>query len=72
MEQQEPEETDKDKEKKTVPNPASTAVIPHHDLGPNLDRLWEFKCPLTKGRNVSCIAWNKENPVRNDAQKEIA
>ncbi|XP_071952753.1 dynein axonemal intermediate chain 4-like isoform X2 [Antedon mediterranea] len=30
-------------------------------IGPNLDRLWAFSCNLTKGRNVSCIAWNKTN-----------
>lgn len=32
------------------------------DLGPNLDRLWSYICPLTKGHNVSCLAWNKSNP----------
>ncbi|XP_076441248.1 dynein axonemal intermediate chain 4-like [Babylonia areolata] len=32
------------------------------DMGPNLDRLWSYVCPLTKGRNVSCLAWNKSNP----------
>ena len=32
------------------------------DMGPNLDRLWAYVCPMTKGRNVSCIAWNKMNP----------
>ena len=37
--------------------------VPQGDLGPNLDRLWAYTCPLTKGLNVSCIAWNKINPV---------
>ncbi|XP_070195280.1 dynein axonemal intermediate chain 4-like isoform X2 [Littorina saxatilis] len=32
------------------------------DMGPNLDRLWSYFCPLTKGRNVACLAWNKSNP----------
>lgn len=32
------------------------------DMGPNLDRLWSYYCPLTKGRNVSCLTWNKSNP----------
>lgn len=32
-------------------------------LGPNLDRLWAYSCLLTKGRNVSCMAWNRLNPV---------
>ncbi|KAJ8040489.1 WD repeat-containing protein 78 [Holothuria leucospilota] len=31
-------------------------------LGPNLDRLWAYSCLLTKGRNVSCMAWNRLNP----------
>ncbi len=33
------------------------------EVGPNLDRLWAYGCALTRGRNVSCIAWNKSNPV---------
>uniref|UniRef100_W5MJD3 Dynein axonemal intermediate chain 4 n=1 Tax=Lepisosteus oculatus TaxID=7918 RepID=W5MJD3_LEPOC len=28
---------------------------------PALDRLWSFTCDLTKGRNVSSMAWNKKN-----------
>jgi len=35
------------------------------DMGPNLDRLWAYQAPISKGRNVSCIAWNKVNSVRN-------
>ncbi|GFN91326.1 cytoplasmic dynein 1 intermediate chain [Plakobranchus ocellatus] len=30
-------------------------------MGPNLDRLWSYSCNLTRGKNVSCIAWNKSN-----------
>ncbi|KAK3755597.1 hypothetical protein QZH41_017593, partial [Actinostola sp. cb2023] len=30
-------------------------------LGPRLNKLWSYSCNLTKGRNVSCIAWNKLN-----------
>ncbi|XP_029473429.1 WD repeat-containing protein 78 isoform X2 [Rhinatrema bivittatum] len=30
-------------------------------LLPSLDRLWSFACELTKGHNVSGIAWNKRN-----------
>lgn len=26
-----------------------------------LERLWSYYCPLTKGRNVSCMVWNKAN-----------
>lgn len=29
----------------------------------NLERLWSFSCDLTKGLNVSSLAWNKKNPV---------
>lgn len=29
----------------------------------NLERLWSFSCDLTKGLNVSSLAWNKTNPV---------
>ncbi|KAB0387504.1 hypothetical protein FD755_002460 [Muntiacus reevesi] len=28
----------------------------------NLERLWSFSCDLTKGLNVSSLAWNKANP----------
>nr|KAF6384152.1 hypothetical protein mPipKuh1_018803 [Pipistrellus kuhlii] len=28
----------------------------------NLERLWSFSCDLTKGLNVSSLAWNKSNP----------
>ena len=42
---------------------SSLSQIAVSDMGPNLDRLWSYVCPLTKGRNVSCLAWNKSNPV---------
>ncbi|KAM4642171.1 LOW QUALITY PROTEIN: dynein axonemal intermediate chain 4 [Discoglossus pictus] len=29
---------------------------------PSLDRLWSFVCEMTKGHNVSSMAWNKKNP----------
>lgn len=29
----------------------------------NLERLWSFSCDLTKGLNVSSLAWNRTNPV---------
>ena len=34
------------------------------DIGPNFDRLWSYTCKGTQGRNVSCLSWNKSNPVR--------
>ena len=44
---------------------ASSAAATLAQLGPNLHKLWSYSCNLTKGRNVSCLAWNKLNPVRN-------
>eukprot|EP01137_Pigoraptor_chileana_P023875 Opistho-2@90917 len=29
---------------------------------PGMELLWSYRCSLTEGRNVSCIAWNKRNP----------
>ncbi|XP_034540734.1 WD repeat-containing protein 78 [Notolabrus celidotus] len=29
---------------------------------PTLEPLWSFSCELTRGRNVTCMALNKENP----------
>jgi hypothetical protein len=26
-----------------------------------LEKLWSFKCPLTRGRTISCMAWNRIN-----------
>ena len=47
----------------SVPVPSRVEVTAAGDAGPNLERLWSYQCPLTKGRNVSCIAWNTVNPV---------
>lgn len=41
---------------------ASSAAVTLAQLGPNLHKLWSYSCNLTKGRNVSCLAWNKLNP----------
>ncbi|XP_072367189.1 dynein axonemal intermediate chain 4 isoform X2 [Scyliorhinus torazame] len=30
-------------------------------MSPKLHPLWSFTCNLTKGRNVSCMVWNKHN-----------
>ncbi|PVD23177.1 hypothetical protein C0Q70_16440 [Pomacea canaliculata] len=43
----------------TEPESTTGAQVP--DVGPTLDRLWSYSCSLTKGRNVSCLAWNKSN-----------
>uniref|UniRef100_A0A670YHM4 Dynein axonemal intermediate chain 4 n=1 Tax=Pseudonaja textilis TaxID=8673 RepID=A0A670YHM4_PSETE len=29
---------------------------------PSMEALWSYGCSLTKGKNVSCMAWNKLNP----------
>ena len=42
---------------------ATSAAATLAQLGPNLHKLWSYSCNLTKGRNVSCMAWNKLNPV---------
>lgn len=31
---------------------------------PSLELLWTFSCELTKGWNITCMAWNKQNTVR--------
>lgn len=33
------------------------------DLGPKIELLWSFECPMTKGYNVTSIDWNKTNRV---------
>ncbi|KAK2569811.1 Dynein axonemal intermediate chain 4 [Acropora cervicornis] len=55
------EDTDIDAEKPDTED-ASSAVATLVQLGPNLHKLWNYSCNLTKGRNVSCMAWNKLNP----------
>ncbi|XP_029289365.1 LOW QUALITY PROTEIN: WD repeat-containing protein 78-like [Cottoperca gobio] len=30
-------------------------------LSPTLERLWAFTCELSRGRNITSMAWNKEN-----------
>jgi len=33
------------------------------DLGPRIELLWSFQCPMTKGYNVTSVDWNKTNRV---------
>ena len=33
------------------------------DLGPAIEHLWSFQCPMTKGYNVTSVDWNKANHV---------
>lgn len=32
------------------------------DDAPRLEHLWDWVCPLTAGKNVAAMAWNKVNP----------
>merc|ERR1719259_517232 len=32
-----------------------------NSIGPTKNRLWSFNCPLTMGKNVSCMTWNMKN-----------
>ncbi|XP_026220601.1 WD repeat-containing protein 78-like isoform X2 [Anabas testudineus] len=31
-------------------------------LSLTLEHLWAFRCEITKGRNITCMAWSKKNP----------
>lgn len=33
-------------------------------LSLTLEHLWAFRCEITKGRNITCMAWSKKNPVK--------
>ncbi|XP_078188307.1 dynein axonemal intermediate chain 4 isoform X2 [Callithrix jacchus] len=54
---EEVEEEPKKEEEEEIEIVAEESTIP-----PNLERLWSFSCELTKGLNVSSLAWNKTNP----------
>ncbi|XP_004431634.1 PREDICTED: WD repeat-containing protein 78 [Ceratotherium simum simum] len=50
------EEEVKKEEEEEIEIDAEQSTIPA-----NLERLWSFSCDLTKGLNVSSLAWNKTN-----------
>ncbi|XP_017201696.2 dynein axonemal intermediate chain 4 isoform X3 [Oryctolagus cuniculus] len=54
---EEVEEDVKKEEEEEIEISAAQSTIPA-----NLERLWSFSCDLTKGLNVSSLAWNKTNP----------
>ncbi len=60
---EETETEDGETESVSEPAPPPSVTEPITQLGPNLDRLWAYTCNLTKGRNVSCMSWNKINSV---------
>ncbi|EDV22267.1 uncharacterized protein TRIADDRAFT_29402, partial [Trichoplax adhaerens] len=48
-----------------VPPSSNRPRIADNDVGkilPNLERLWDYKCSITRGRNISAMTWNKSNP----------
>lgn len=45
----------------TPPPPAAAASAPEEEEERKLEKLWSFKCPLTRGRTISCMAWNRVN-----------
>ncbi|XP_045837491.1 dynein axonemal intermediate chain 4 isoform X2 [Meles meles] len=55
--EQETEEEVKKEEEEEIEISKEQSTIPA-----NLERLWSFSCDLTKGLNVSSLAWNKTNP----------
>ncbi|XP_032725937.1 WD repeat-containing protein 78 isoform X4 [Lontra canadensis] len=55
--EQETEEEVKKEEEEEIEINTEQSTIPA-----NLERLWSFSCDLTKGLNVSSLAWNKTNP----------
>ncbi|XP_039089343.1 dynein intermediate chain 4, axonemal [Hyaena hyaena] len=54
---EETEEEGKKEEEEEIEISTEQSTIPA-----NLERLWSFSCDLTKGLNVSSLAWNKTNP----------
>lgn len=49
----------------TVTNKSAepSVAIMESGLGPKIELLWSFQCPMTKGYNVTSIDWNKTNQV---------
>lgn len=49
-----------------IPVSSNRPRIDDNDVGkilPNLERLWDYKCNITRGRNISAMTWNRSNPV---------
>ena len=45
------------------PDNPTSATEAYTVSAPHLSKLWSFKCPLTKSRPVTCMAWNTVNKV---------
>lgn len=68
-EEEDEEELEEEEEEEKEPSVSSTLLLELSGAAkeippPCLDALWSYGCDLTKGNNVSCMAWNKRNPVR--------
>ena len=49
----------------TSKNLMTSTMMMSQEVAPSVERLWTYSCQLTRGRNVSCIAWCKANEVKN-------
>ena len=47
----------------TSKNLMTSTMMMSQEVAPSVERLWTYSCQLTRGRNVSCIAWCKANEV---------
>ncbi|XP_075801471.1 dynein axonemal intermediate chain 4 isoform X2 [Microtus pennsylvanicus] len=59
---EESEEENKEDEEEMEMDLELEIVTEQSTIPANLERLWSFACDLTKGLNVSSLAWNKANP----------
>lgn len=65
--EEEQKEEEEEVEKEKEPSVSSTLLLELSGAAketppPCLDILWSYECDLTRGNNVSCMAWNKRNP----------
>ncbi|XP_057691736.1 dynein axonemal intermediate chain 4 isoform X2 [Corythoichthys intestinalis] len=60
---QEKQVTEKEikEEKEEEEEKVEEEVLEEEAPNPFLELLWMFSCELTKGRNITCMAWNKQN-----------
>ncbi|XP_066480689.1 dynein axonemal intermediate chain 4 [Tiliqua scincoides] len=66
-EEEEEEEKEEEEEEEKEPSVSSTLLLELSGAAkeippPCMDVLWSYGCDLTRGNNVSCMAWNKRNP----------
>nr|XP_049580264.1 dynein axonemal intermediate chain 4 isoform X2 [Syngnathus scovelli] len=63
VEEQVKEEEQKEEEEEVQAEEEEEEVV-----APSLELLWTFSCELTKGWNITCMAWNKQNLVRKTSR----